>query len=297
VYKAMSIGQQTVTTRKYAHGLLSWLKTKSRKLKLTDNEAVAAKLLDKCPESEQEWPALTTVFGHCPAHVPKPYDRFDQTGSNPPKEFQITEAITGDSLSRYAVGNYGLLKKVGKAMLQGLDCIHSKAKYLHRDLKLPNMLLDSNNNPRFIDFGESLPIGSDFQNRPLQQTVQYEPAWGPPSCLNGACTLAMRYASEVYAIGLSLVQMMFGTGINELMTAIGIPPGIIPSAQGQATFKVLFAAPDLGVALSDLTQKFVPRGPPPTQGSDYNSFVAAITAMCTNPTITAAQALALPFFA
>lgn len=45
-----------------------------------------------------------------------------------------------------------LILQIGIGIAQGLEYMHSQ-KIFHRDVKSPNVLLDSENRPKIIDFG------------------------------------------------------------------------------------------------------------------------------------------------
>lgn len=63
-------------------------------------------------------------------------------------------------------------KRLFKQIVEGL-CYCHKMSVVHRDIKLENILLDSNNNIKIIDFGFSIIIGEDKKLKIFCGTPSY----------------------------------------------------------------------------------------------------------------------------
>jgi serine/threonine protein kinase len=95
-------------------------------------------------------------------------------------------------------------KTIFKQLVEGLDYIH-KNSIVHRDLKLENILLDSeNNNVKIIDFGFS---AETQKNKPMNVFC------GTPSYMAPELVTRKYYFGhlvDIWALGISLYVLLCG---------------------------------------------------------------------------------------
>ena len=88
--------------------------------------------------------------------------------------------------------------------MSSIEYIHSK-QICHRDIKLENILLDENNNPKLIDFGFSTCIPND---------QKYKMFCGTPSYMGPEIVNKKEYTgppADIWALGVLLYALICGT--------------------------------------------------------------------------------------
>jgi len=291
----------TNTLRKYKHGFMAWLNAKKN---AAPGEPVAAKLVLTGPEAVAEWTAHKALAAACPDSVPKAFDNFagppSTTGAA--QEYQVQEALTGGDISTTFAGDLVAIKTIAKQLVTALQCIHTKGKYLHRDIKVGNILLDAKGAAKFIDFGESRPVDFPYNDPTqvwgLQQTPGYSPHWRALGCDRApTCTAADRTAAELYALGLSLLCAYTGKSLSESLNGPAHAPGTGPPYQALEVAFFTGVAPitdiqqtatSIGLAMAHTPLK-------PASLPLVPAFANFIHALCTSQTVTTAAALAHPF--
>ena len=88
-------------------------------------------------------------------------------------------------------------------LLAAVDHMHERS-YVHRDIKLMNVLLDDNYDPKLADFGTACHLSSDFKLLGKAGT----PAYLPPEA-SSSVPYDGRNA-DMYALGVLLFAMVFG---------------------------------------------------------------------------------------
>ena len=89
-------------------------------------------------------------------------------------------------------------------IISALDYLHTELQIAHRDLKVENVMIDSNDNIRLIDFGLSNLFRGEHQ---LLQTACGSPAYAPPEMLQGKFYTK---SADVWSAGIVLYAMAAG---------------------------------------------------------------------------------------
>ena len=107
---------------------------------------------------------ISKYYGFCQNRKLKKQD-----GSETPVTYIVEEPILGGELFDHVMESDGfseeMCRHVFKQILEAVRYVH-RSGYAHRDLKLENILLDSNFNVKLIDFGFAEKLqgadGTDF---------------------------------------------------------------------------------------------------------------------------------------
>ncbi|KAH0785658.1 cyclin-dependent kinase 3 [Histomonas meleagridis] len=95
-----------------------------------------------------------------------------------------------------------LVKSYMKQILEAVDYIHSKG-IIHRDLKTSNILVNSKNEIKIIDFGVSRPIEGE-KNSPVCCTYQYTPI----DILFGSSEYSEKF--DIWSVGCIFGELLTG---------------------------------------------------------------------------------------
>lgn len=117
----------------------------------------------------------------------------------------IVEYVCGGELTSLILKRNGLPEKECQQMFQQLlsaiQCCHQH-HIIHRDIKLQNILLDSRNNIKLIDFG----LSNFVENGQLRATFCGTPAYASPEILTG-----VQYKGpevDIWSLGIVLYSML-----------------------------------------------------------------------------------------
>ncbi|KAM3370578.1 hypothetical protein ACQJBY_018108 [Aegilops geniculata] len=145
------------------------------------------KLVSYCQE-EDEW---ILVYEYMPNKSLSPYIFGENSSPRPSLTwFQRLEIIRGIAI--------------------GVEYLHNK-EVIHRDLKLPNILLDHELKPKIADFGTAKLFIDDQTNPTLVQTPGYI---APEYAREGSLTLKC----DVYSFGVVLLEIVSGKKITSAKT-------------------------------------------------------------------------------
>ena len=170
-------------------------------------------------------PAVVKTFGRIEGEVPAP-------------GVIVQERVRGNSLAQLlSVGGPFETKRALKIMAQvarALRAVHS-AGLVHRDVSTVNIIVDSLDQPKLIDFGIAVPIGAPSVTRDL--TVPGNPDYLAPELTRGRPATP---AADMYSLGIVLYEILTGTkpftGSSREATATAhviaptpLPPAGLPS--------------------------------------------------------------------
>ncbi|KAL0218825.1 hypothetical protein P9112_004478 [Eukaryota sp. TZLM1-RC] len=126
---------------------------------------------------------------------------------SPRNLYLVTEYCSGGELFDYVAANRRLDEaeacKMFRQLVEGVDYCHRKKVY-HRDLKLENILMDSEKNIRIIDFG----LSNSINGNEMLKTACGSPCYASPEMIAGS-----RYdgkSTDIWSCGIILFSMLCG---------------------------------------------------------------------------------------
>ncbi|MCP4118897.1 MAG: serine/threonine protein kinase [Desulfobacteraceae bacterium] len=123
--------------------------------------------------------------------------------------FFVMEYVSGQDLGKI-IGTKGCLPEeealsIFKGVLEGLDFAHNKG-IIHRDVKPPNIIIDTSGRPRIMDFGIAVMFGS--QRLTSTGTTVGSPWYMSPEQITRPQDID--HCSDVYSAGILLYEMLTG---------------------------------------------------------------------------------------
>ena len=173
------------------------------------NRQVALKLISKKGEENKdiikkvhkEVRILKSINNH--KNVIKLYEVFEDEGY----VYLVFEFAEKGDLVQYFKNNMLFeepnLKKFFKSIMEGIQYIH-KNNVIHRDLKLDNILLDKNINPKLCDFG----ISSEYKPGVAINDTGGTPAYLAPEVIKSEGNITPK--SDIWSLGVMLYLLGFG---------------------------------------------------------------------------------------
>ena len=151
------------------------------------------------------------------------------------KVYTIYEKIDGITLfDHIRHGRPTNFREIGRSLLRSVEIMHSM-NVVHRDLKSENMMIDTEGNLKFIDFGEALLLEEPF-TRCTGQTGT--PTYMSPEVLHerfptatyknasvpvNLASLKARYkATDMFSVGAILYEMIYQIQIDEPLRKRGL---------------------------------------------------------------------------
>jgi serine/threonine protein kinase len=133
-------------------------------------------------------------------HIVKVFDFVNDVDNR--KLYIVMELLTAGTIERLTA--LDLKRKAFGQLLTAVEYIHNQ-RLAHRDLKLENVMLDSNGKVRLCDFGIAIhvPPGSDL----IQTEMKGTPAYLSPEILN--TTNYNPFKADVWALGVTLFHLIF----------------------------------------------------------------------------------------
>ena len=131
------------------------------------------------------------------------------TGLEAGCHYLAMELVKGESLREYiqAHGSLSVAEalRIAQGAARALAAIHA-AGMVHRDIKPGNIMVDEQENVRLMDFGLAKPLAGETQ---ITQgpVCMGSPQFMPPEQYRGE---SVEPASDIYALGLSLYEMLTG---------------------------------------------------------------------------------------
>lgn len=171
---------------------------------MVTNDKHACKILDKTMNNYSEFDVKNEISIHRELehqHIVKFLDSFEDQKSI----YMIQMLCINGSLRHFHKSN-GIVsltdcRKFVSQILKGAQYIHDH-EYIHRDMKMSNVLLNSNMNIKIGDFGLATRI-DDADIKTLCGTTNY---LAPEVISRNGCTCA----SDVWAIGVIAFVLLFG---------------------------------------------------------------------------------------
>ena len=122
--------------------------------------------------------------------------------------YLVMEYVANGNLLDFVNSQGGVSETIARhyfcELVSAVEYLHAQMRICHRDLKAENVLLDSHNNIRLIDFGLSTRFTSE---NPFLSTVCGTPAYASPEMLQGKKYTA---SSDVWSLGVLLYAMVAG---------------------------------------------------------------------------------------
>ena len=147
-------------------------------------------------------PNLVTVYDGHVASDPA-------AGSDVDPTYIVLELVEGITLSEALVAGPmppETVGKIGLALAQALSAVHA-AYVVHRDVKPGNVLLTSAGTVKLGDFGLARLLGDDAALITTGAEVMGTAAYLSPEQV---CSSAVRYPSDIYSLGLVLLECLTG---------------------------------------------------------------------------------------
>jgi eukaryotic-like serine/threonine-protein kinase len=104
------------------------------------------------------------------------------------------------------------------ALCEAVSHAHARL-VIHRDIKPANILVDAQGRPRLLDFGVARLLDTGDETRPLTAAL-LTPQYAAPEQFDGA---AMTVATDVYALGAMLYELLAGHGPWDADGAASLP--------------------------------------------------------------------------
>lgn len=117
-----------------------------------------------------------------------------------------------NKLMKPSVENFWLIKKIAKQVLEFLECSHSN-NIAHLDLKHENIMFNSCDNVRIIDFGFSCKIGSNLNM--ILGTPDYIPPENYLNKNNEELDIYITDKQDIWALGIILLELLLSRYIEK----------------------------------------------------------------------------------
>jgi serine/threonine protein kinase len=186
----------------------------------------------------------------------------------------------GGSVARALVDGhqFSLHETIGivRDVLDALEYVHTVHRYLHRDVKTSNILLDELQRAGFLtDFERAAPVSEDGTTQAVMATVFYM----APEC---AVTGRHSVQSDIYGVGVVLFEMLNGRFAWESFDPAETERRVLA---GRRSFPDRLVAPaifspEIPAALVRITRKAISLNPAARYGS-AREFLAALNGVAT----------------
>jgi len=170
---------------------------------LTLNRVVAVKVLK--PELVNDQKFLATFLREAEITASLNHPNIVQVyafGQHEGVYYMVVEYISGGSLDDKITELEGI--EIGIAVARGLDCALQRGGLIHRDIKPGNILFNSTNTPKVVDFGLSLSFDTTDH---FDGEIWGTPYYVAPEKLERE---AETFKSDLYSLGATLFHAMSG---------------------------------------------------------------------------------------
>ena len=185
----------------------------------------------------------------------------------------VMEFISGHSL-KHKVEQQGVLseenlKKIIFVIGQALDYIHGK-NILHLDIKPGNILIDSNNNPKLIDFGISKKYDLSNDQETSSTLLAASKGYASIEQYDSEGTQVFSPCPDIYSLGATMYYLLTGQVPTE---------SILRSTKGLQNPR------ELNPAISENTENVILKAMALNASDRYQSVMEMISDLGFNPTI------------
>lgn len=174
-------------------------------------------------------------------NVVRVYDVFEENET----VYYAMDFVDGSSLANCAKPMAeNRVRKYLNQILDALSYVHSQ-NILHLDIKPGNIMIDSNDNVKLIDFGASKLVDDAGHFKSTTSQMAYTPGYAPLEQSNGGTNVGAY--SDIYSLGATLYNLLTGKTpplIDDILSdsSVLVIPGVSPMMQNIIVQSMMIAS-------------------------------------------------------